>query len=134
MDMLALVQEAGSTGFSSRQTSLRLRSMVVCLSSDSPGSELPIWEAGMVDVAVKAEMENNCLYGILTGQLAASVFSSKRNGWEPVIEPCRFAAEAAVTLKRYKTIPLSTILYTTGVFQLLAMIASLNDSQYSGNY
>ncbi len=80
--------------------SLRIGSAAVLLSSDTHSSDLPIFDACISDVSADAVLEDGQIGGTLMCQIGANVYCRKKDGWEPVIEPWRFAMDVNALLPR----------------------------------
>lgn len=80
--------------------SLRIGSAAVLLSSDTNYSDLPIFDASISDVSADAMLEDERVGGTLTCQIGANVYCRKKDGWEPVIEPWRFAMDVSALFPR----------------------------------
>lgn len=80
--------------------SLRIGSAAVLLSSDTNSSDLPIFDASISDVSADAMLEDGQIGGTLMCQIGANVYCIKRDGWEPVIEPWRFALDVSALFPR----------------------------------
>lgn len=80
--------------------SLRIGSAAVMLSSDTSAGDLPIFDASIMDTSADATLEDGQLNGALNAQICGNVYSSQKDGWEPVIEPWCFAIDATALLHR----------------------------------
>jgi len=82
------------------RASLRIGSVAVMLSSGTSSSDLPIFDASIAHISADAELNNGHLHGTLIGQIGANVFSSQKDGWEPVIERWCFSIDGSALLTR----------------------------------
>lgn len=69
---------------------LSAQSAILCLCSEAGATERPLMEICLRGISGRAELDAHSLSWQIEAQLALSVFSASRSGWEPVLEPWRF--------------------------------------------
>ena len=87
-----------------RDRSVHLGVEVQCagllLSQDHGGSSIPILEAALAQVDLQAQVDHTMLEASLSAMPHINTYSSEKLGWEPLLEPWSFLAEARIELAR----------------------------------